>query len=179
MTPPPELLDAPRQSDLAPVKGEVLDAPDLKDLATRIRKSYNLAMSSARKSVDTAQECGQLLREAKAQLPHGKWLPWLEKNTQISDRTARSWMRLVDVAITDEGIRATLEAAARPRENGKSATVADLDESPGSECVFFVEFSAITAARDGEDLERWVERQIGRLRAQGADEINYTVTPRT
>src|SRR6266536_3535382 len=37
---------------------------------------------------------GDLLIEAKAQVPHGEWLPWLESNLAMSDRSARVWMQL-------------------------------------------------------------------------------------
>ena len=37
---------------------------------------------------------GQRLIEAKAMLPHGEWLPWLEERVEFSERTARNFMRL-------------------------------------------------------------------------------------
>jgi Protein of unknown function (DUF3102) len=36
---------------------------------------------------------GDLLIEAKAQLKHGQWLPWLRENCLISERTAQLYMR--------------------------------------------------------------------------------------
>lgn len=35
---------------------------------------------------------GQRLNEAKELLPHGEWLPWLEKKVQFSQRTAQKFM---------------------------------------------------------------------------------------
>jgi hypothetical protein len=32
---------------------------------------------------------GQLLLEAKEQVEHGKWLPWLEENFDMAERSAR------------------------------------------------------------------------------------------
>lgn len=52
-------------------------------------------------------EIGKRLVEAKAQLSHGEWLPWLEKKVEFSERSAQQYIRLW-------------------REYGKSATVADL-----------------------------------------------------
>ena len=37
---------------------------------------------------------GQRLIEAKAMLPHGEWLPWLNEQVEFSERTARNFMRL-------------------------------------------------------------------------------------
>lgn len=52
-------------------------------------------------------EIGKRLVEAKEQLSHGEWLPWLEKKVEFSERSAQQYIRLW-------------------REYGKSATVADL-----------------------------------------------------
>ena len=43
-----------------------------------------------------AVEAGNLLRECKAGLAHGEWLPWLEANFTFADRTARRWMKLAE-----------------------------------------------------------------------------------
>lgn len=45
-----------------------------------------------------ASECilqiGKRLLEAKAQLSHGEWLPWLKEKVAFSDRTAQNFMRI-------------------------------------------------------------------------------------
>jgi len=55
-------------------------------------------------------EIGRRLNEAKAQLSHGEWLPWLEKQVDISERSAQRFMQLAS-------------------EYGKSAKMADLGAS--------------------------------------------------
>lgn len=52
-------------------------------------------------------EIGKRLNEAKAQLSHGEWLPWLREKVDISERSATNFMRL-------------------SREYSKSAEIADL-----------------------------------------------------
>lgn len=52
-------------------------------------------------------EIGKRLAEAKSQLSHGEWLPWLEEKVEFSERSAQQYIRLW-------------------KEYGKSATVADL-----------------------------------------------------
>ena len=37
---------------------------------------------------------GQRLIEAKAMLPHGEWLPWLEERVEYSERVAQKFMKL-------------------------------------------------------------------------------------
>lgn len=55
-------------------------------------------------------EIGKRLAEAKEQLSHGEWLPWLEKKVAFSERSAQQYMRLW-------------------KEYGKSALSADLSVS--------------------------------------------------
>lgn len=55
-------------------------------------------------------EIGKRLTEAKAQLRHGEWLPWLREKVSISERSAQDFMRVA-------------------REYSKSAEIADLGAS--------------------------------------------------
>lgn len=63
-------------------------------LADKINEHYEQAESHAKSAVDHAYECGLALIEAKAQCGHGEWLPWLEKYTVVSKRTAQAWMQI-------------------------------------------------------------------------------------
>jgi hypothetical protein len=83
----------------------------LADLAERIRAEHQGAREAYKRSVEHAMAAGDLLIEAKAKLTHGQWGPWLEAKCEMSDRTARLYMRAA------RG-RGALEA--------KTATVADL-----------------------------------------------------
>jgi len=62
----------------------------LADLAARIKAEHE-AVGEAMKHAIAA---GELLIEAKDKLPHGKWLPWLEANCEMSERTAQAYMRI-------------------------------------------------------------------------------------
>ena len=46
--------------------------------------------------VSRAIKAGELLKEAKAKLPHGEWLSWLKKQCELSQRTAQRYMKLAD-----------------------------------------------------------------------------------
>lgn len=48
-------------------------------------------------------EVGRRLNEAKELLPHGQWLPWLEKETEFSPATASRFMKLFDEYGADQG----------------------------------------------------------------------------
>jgi hypothetical protein len=66
----------------------------LPDLARAIEREHQAARRAARTALEHAMECGRLLIEAKAQVGHGGWLPWLEANCTLRPRTAQAYMRL-------------------------------------------------------------------------------------
>jgi Protein of unknown function (DUF3102) len=84
----------------------------LADLAARINVEHQAAQENLRSGLKRAIAAGELLIEAKRLLPHGKWLPWLEANCTVSERTAQAYMRVA---------RSYGELP-----DSKSATVADL-----------------------------------------------------
>jgi hypothetical protein len=66
----------------------------LVDLAARIRIEHEATASALKSSVEHAMAAGELLIEAKSQLKHGQWLPWLAEHCVIPERTAHLYMRL-------------------------------------------------------------------------------------
>lgn len=78
------------------------NAPDLRqeagsnslaDLAARITAEHTAVSTALSDSVRHAVAAGEMLIEAKTQVPHGQWLPWLRENCTISERTAQLYMR--------------------------------------------------------------------------------------
>src|SRR5229473_6358844 len=71
-------------------------------LAVRIREEHDAAEAAkgaavvaARQGIEHALAAGSLLLEAKAQVPHGQWLPWLAENCPtVSPRMAQYYMGL-------------------------------------------------------------------------------------
>jgi Protein of unknown function (DUF3102) len=63
-------------------------------LAARIREEHIGARGAIKRSVEHAMAAGDLLREAKALLKHGEWLPWLAEHCKMSERTAQLYMRV-------------------------------------------------------------------------------------
>jgi len=66
----------------------------LPELAARINHEHEQVWQSMTQGLAHALEAGRLLIEAKGALPHGEWLPWIEANTTVSERTAQAYMRL-------------------------------------------------------------------------------------
>jgi hypothetical protein len=104
----------PIAADTQTAPGQDLDRSNsLADLAARIRAFHRATAEALRHSVENAMAAGDLLIEAKAQLKHGQWLPWLRDHCAMSERTAQLYMRCAKN-------RSAIE------EQAKSATVADL-----------------------------------------------------
>jgi predicted nucleic acid-binding protein len=66
----------------------------LADLATQANENHQLAESTAGSALEYARKSGAALMEAKALLPHGEWLPWVESNFKGSRRAAQKYMQL-------------------------------------------------------------------------------------
>jgi Protein of unknown function (DUF3102) len=85
------MTEEPRHDQVpAPSEGQRrLDA-----LAADIRREVDYAEEDFQSAVGHAIRAGQLLIEAKAQVRHGEWLPWLQANCPLGEREARNYMRL-------------------------------------------------------------------------------------
>lgn len=102
-------------SDLVPVTdGQVLDT-----LAVQIREAHEACEAAITATVQHAIRAGELLNEAKAQVRHGEWLPWLAENFDGTRRLASSYMRVAAngkrVSHLDS-IREAITELANPRE---------------------------------------------------------------
>lgn len=93
---PPEPVDAPPPAEMesaetVPAAASEVPAPPrpLADITAEIR-FYKA------QTVSNILEIGRRLTEAKAQLGHGQWLGWLEKEVEFSERTAQNFMRLAE-----------------------------------------------------------------------------------
>jgi hypothetical protein len=65
----------------------------LADLAARIKNEHQAVSAALTESVGHAIAAGELLIEAKDQVKHGEWLPWLSDHCTMSERTAQLYMR--------------------------------------------------------------------------------------
>jgi hypothetical protein len=84
-------------------------------------------------AVRHAIRAGELLTEAKSQVKHGEWLPWLEANFPGSDRSARQYMRLAreSARVADlPTIRDAVALLANPSSSEKSESAASESGEP-------------------------------------------------
>jgi hypothetical protein len=90
----------------------------LDKLARLIQQRHKAVAASLEEAVSNAIAAGELLLEAKTQVGHGEWLPWLAENCDISERTAQAYMRLARAplekrnAVADLPLREALAAIA-------------------------------------------------------------------
>ena len=106
----PEPPAAPQPPTAIEVQPAAIDAR-LAILATQIKEKLAIARRHGQATLAALMDAGDRLTEAKKALDHGEWDPWLQKNFELSDRSARLYMQLA-------GHRARIEA--------KMATVATL-----------------------------------------------------
>jgi hypothetical protein len=93
-------------------------------LAKEINTEHRLAGEAVQSALEHAMKCGELLTKAKEAVGHGEWLPWLEKNCEVSDRQAERYMRLsihrAELANstrgTDLSIREAVALLAEPKD---------------------------------------------------------------
>src|SRR5262249_12074311 len=86
-------------------------------LAAEIQELHKASELALQTSIEKATEAGKLLIEAKTELPHGQWLPWLNQ-IGVSVRTAQRYMQLARVkydTVSHLGIKAALAEVAHRR----------------------------------------------------------------
>jgi hypothetical protein len=105
---------------------EITSSNSLADLAARIRVEHSACTAAMKRGLQHAIAAGEMLIEAKAQLKHGEWLPWLRDHCQIPERTASLHMRLAENraqieaeignGVADMSIRGAIALIATPKE---------------------------------------------------------------
>lgn len=108
----------------------------LDSLSQAINAAHTRCQRSYATMLEDAKCAGELLLQAKSQLPHGQWTAWLTSNCAFSDRTAQRYMQIASswdslqsktATVADLGVRMACEMIAsekvldKPDEN-KSPT---------------------------------------------------------
>lgn len=83
--------------NIATVRKTTVSRP-LKVLVPLIKEELDAATEAG---LEHYRRAGEMLVEAKDQLPHGSWTNWLTKNFELSKRTAMRYMRLARMADSD------------------------------------------------------------------------------
>ncbi|WP_195984061.1 DUF3102 domain-containing protein [Clostridium sp. D33t1_170424_F3] len=125
-------------------------------------------------------EIGRRLTEAKEQLPHGEWLPWLEREVEFSETTAQRFMRLSreysnPSPVTDLGASKALVLLALPVSerdefisrkhiiDGKVKTVEEMSKRELEKAIRErdeAKKEAEKARREAEEARRRIDKQL-------------------
>lgn len=93
----------------------------LDSLAIAINAAHERCQRSYVTMLSDARSTGELLLQAKSQLPHGQWTAWLSSNCAFSDRTAQRYMQIASSwdtlqsktdTVADLGVRMACEMIA-------------------------------------------------------------------
>jgi len=102
--------------DCAPSMNVEVTSKVAADLTSEILAEHEAVKAACRDAVAHAFRVGELLIEAKAQVKHGEWLPWLAANVPFSQSMARGYMQLARLdpedrqRVGDLPLRGALEA---------------------------------------------------------------------
>jgi hypothetical protein len=108
----------------------------LTELAAQIIEEHKAAQLALAESVLHAVVAGGLLMKAKAELAHGRWLPWLHDNVHIAERTAQIYMQLARLtpqkrnAVADLPLREAMAAIAHKRKLENPSRIVERRPSP-------------------------------------------------
>jgi hypothetical protein len=106
------------------VSTDLATSNSLAVLAARIRDEHEATTAAMKRGAEHAINAGRLLNEARSQVSHGQWLPWLREHCRIPERTAQLYMRLARNApelekrnVADLTVRGALELLAPEDEH--------------------------------------------------------------
>jgi hypothetical protein len=102
----------------------------LDTLAARINEEHRACETAANAALTHAMSAGELLMEAKGQLSHGAFGPWLTENFAGSDRTARAYMRVYSHR---EELEAKRQSSATLSLDGALRALSATKDAPQSE----------------------------------------------
>jgi Protein of unknown function (DUF3102) len=133
----------------------------LADLAARIKAEHEACTAAMQRSLQHAIAAGELLIEAKRQLKHGEWLPWLRDHCAMPERTARLYMRLasnrelieqqIGNGVADLSVRGAVALIAAPK---KFSPIVALAHNAADTLVDELDLVAFEEAEAERDIRR-------------------------
>lgn len=154
--------------------GEAMTAAEGREVAARPIEVITAEIWLYKQQAGAAiLEIGRRLIEAKAQLPHGDWLPWLEDKVEFSEASAQRFMRLAreyenPSLVTDLGASKALQLLALPASergvfisekhavNGQEKTVLEMSKRELAQAIK----ERDEARKKAEDLEKTMGEQL-------------------
>jgi hypothetical protein len=139
------------------VRPFVPQSNSLTDLRERVKIEHAAVVGSLRQGLEHALNAGALLGEARRQLRHGEWLPWL-KSCGIEERTAQRYLKLAknralieakadtmsDLSIT--GALALIAVPRAPKHDELASMMAELGDLAASGAFDSLDLTAMAEA---------------------------------
>jgi hypothetical protein len=124
---------------------------NLPTLAERVNTEHRACEQAVNSALTHAINAGELLVQAKAEVPHGSWGTWLAENFEGSDRTARAYMRVYNnrgeiEAKRQSSANMSLDGALKALSSPKEATQPERSNTL-------------------EELEAWAEDSLSQARS--------------
>jgi Protein of unknown function (DUF3102) len=143
------------------VKGETKVARPLRVLVPLIKEELDAGYSAG---IEHYRRAGEMLIEAKSQLEHGEWEPWLKQNFELSRRTAYRYMALIRSGEQDEMRRdpGTFQPRTLSEALGDLRTSADRGHwtRPVREVVSRVNVNRLAEERQSREREAALIKQL-------------------
>jgi hypothetical protein len=143
--------------DVAEVQGTAVARP-LRVLVPLIKDEMEAGDAAG---LEHYRRAGELLLEAKGQMPHGDFKGWVERNFSRSYRTAREYMQLVPkLKMASPRQFASMQEALGKSQGYRPANVGDWYR-PVKEVVNKVSVDHLARERQNQQRERELLRQLG------------------
>lgn len=91
-----------KELDIPPPPAIIKSAVDLISLAATIKAEHEAGRESSRQAVWHYYEAGKALLQARHNIPHGLWLPWLKTNLPLSTQQASRYLRLAKLLVNEK-----------------------------------------------------------------------------
>ncbi|AIA31465.1 DUF3102 domain-containing protein [Leptospirillum ferriphilum] len=150
-------------------------------LAEGIRHHHEQAVFHAKTALSHAFEAGRLLMEAKEQIPHGEWIPFLKK-TGIGERQSQRYMRLYRhkdalskaTRVSDLSLREAESLLKTPLLKGTDGYVPKFNKEAE---VFFSYMETEGWDHEYADALRWLEEGRGVIASRSLNGIDGALEP--
>lgn len=96
-------------------------------IAARANDAHRQVNRSSSETLSLAKQAGEILQEAKSDLKHGEWIPWLESNFEGSVRTAQLYLQVFE---NWAQLEANTQHVSHLSLRGALASISDKEPSP-------------------------------------------------
>ena len=146
---------------------EGLDQPTAVEEINRLHRDLE---ALAMQSLEHAIRIGDLLTQIKAQLPHGRWIPWLNSNVKFSERTARNYISVFENRLALKSARVADLTEAYKLLGNRSRLAGDSDS--GKRAATLIREMELSWARQEEEAQN---SQLPRMTREEAEQTHAKI----